>query len=638
MARLHRNRRPDNRGRHTATPRPDGSDSPGGPARAYWDGDRDADHGAYAAYGVDPGTGQAYPEQPYPEQPFGEQPFAEGPFADKVYADQARTQRIPVDDQAYPDHDDHSRSRKRRRARTPHSPGAGRAGEGAGRDGNGAGREGNGAGRDGKQHSRLRSAGFLPAIMMAAVLTVGGGVAALAANNSGAGPSLSVSYQDVTGWGTGYTGQYTITNNGGAPTTGWTLGFKLPAGTTLTSLWNGTDTVSGGQVTVTNASWNAAIAPGGSAQVGFVTSDPGGSAADPTDCTIDGAACQAGGGGTPSPSPSQPAPTPTPTPAPTPAPTPSPSPSPSPAPPGGSAPASAAGFAPYVDTSLFPPFSLTTAANDTGVKQFNLAFVVSGGGCTPEWGGVTAIGSDPVASQISALRSMGGDARVSFGGEAGSELALTCTNASQLAAAYQQVISAYDLNKVDFDIEGAAIANTAANNVRDQALAQLQSQDKGLQVSFTLPVEPSGLTQDGINLLDGAVSAGVQISAVNVMAMDFGDANAPDPATMMGTYVVDSATATDAQLASVLGISDADAWAKVAVTPMIGQNDQSDEVFTLSDAQQLETFAASNHLAWLSMWSAGRDQQCPSAEGSAQATCSGVSQAQFAFMKILGQY
>jgi hypothetical protein len=464
-------------------------------------------------------------------------------------------------------------------------------------------------------------------------------VAALAASNSGSGPALSVSYQDVTSWGTGYTGQYTITNNGGAATTGWTLGFKLPGGTTMTSLWNGTDAVSGAQVTVTNASWDGTIAPGGSAQVGFVTSDPGGSAGDPQDCTIDGAPCQAGGGGSsPSPSPSQPAPTPTPTPAPTPAPSPSPSPSPSPAPPGGSAPASAAGFAPYVDTSLFPPFSLTTAASDTGVKQFNLAFVVSGGGCTPKWGGVTAIGSDPVAAQISDLRSTGGDARVSFGGEAGSELALTCDNASQLATAYQQVISAYGLNKVDFDVEGAAIANTAANNVRDQALAMLQSQDKGLQVSFTLPVEPSGLTQDGINLLDGAASAGVQISAVNVMAMDFGDANAPDPATMMGTYVVDSATATDAQLASVLGISDADAWSKVAVTPMIGQNDQSDEVFTLSDAQQLETFAASKHLAWLSMWSAGRDQQCPSSTGSAQATCSGVSQAQFAFMKVLGQY
>lgn len=50
--------------------------------------------------------------------------------------------------------------------------------------------------------------------------------------------------------------------------------------------------------------------------------------------------------------------------------------------------------------------------------------------------------------------------RISFGGEAGSELARTCTSVSQLEAAYQQVISAYGVNKIDFDIEGAAIANT----------------------------------------------------------------------------------------------------------------------------------------------------------------------------------
>jgi hypothetical protein len=43
--------------------------------------------------------------------------------------------------------------------------------------------------------------------------------------------------------------------------------------------------------------------------------------------------------------------------------------------------------------------------------------------------------------------------RISFGGESGSELAVTCTSVSQLQAAYQQVISAYDVNKIDFDIE-----------------------------------------------------------------------------------------------------------------------------------------------------------------------------------------
>ena len=220
---------------------------------------------------------------------------------------------------------------------------------------------------------------------------------------------------------------------------------------------------------------------------------------------------------------------------------------------GATTPAGGAGFAPYVDTSLYPPFNLVTTAERTGVKQFNLAFVVSGGsgGCTPEWGGVTAIGSDPVASQIGALRAIGGDVRISFGGEAGSELALTCTSVSQLAAAYQQVISAYGVSKIDFDIEGAAIENAAANTRRDQAIAALQAADPGLQMSFTLPVLPSGLTADGVAVLTGAVQAGVQIAAVNVMAMDYGDGAAPSPSGQLGTFAIDAATATDAQVASV---------------------------------------------------------------------------------------
>ena len=288
----------------------------------------------------------------------------------------------------------------------------------------------------------------------------------------------------------------------------------------------------------------------------------------------------------------------------------------------------AAGFAPYVDTSLYPPFSLVSTAQATGVKQFNLAFVVAAGsgGCTPEWGGVTAIGADPVAAQIGALRAIGGDVRISFGGQAGSELAITCTSVSQLQAAYQQVISAYDVNKIDFDIEGAAVDNTAANARRDQALAALQAQNPGLQVSFTLPVLPSGLTADGDAVLTGAAQAGVKISAVNVMAMDYGDGAAPNPSGQLGTFAIDAATATDAQVASALGISADAAWSKVAVTPMIGVNDTSDEVFTVANAQQLAAFAASKHLAWLSMWSAARDTECPGgAQSFAQPTCSSIA-------------
>jgi hypothetical protein len=284
---------------------------------------------------------------------------------------------------------------------------------------------------------------------------------------------------------------------------------------------------------------------------------------------------------------------------------------------------------------------LLSTARQTGIKQFNLAFIVAGGGtaCTPEWGGVTAIGQDPVAAQIGALRAIGGDVRISFGGEDGSELALTCTSASQLEAAYQQVISAYDVNKVDFDIEGAAIANTAANNRRDQALAALQARDKALQVSFTLPVLPSGLTSQGVAVLTGAVRTGVRISAVNVMAMDYGNGVAPHPDGQMGTYAIDAATAVDAQVARVLKISDHAAWPKIAVTPMIGVNDITNEIFTVANARQLTAFAASKHLAWLSMWSAGRDHECPGgAQNSMTPTCSSIVQTPDAFMDELGSY
>jgi len=463
---------------------------------------------------------------------------------------------------------------------------------------------------------------------------------------------LEASYQAGANWGTGYSGQYTITNGGSAPVTGWTLSFTLPAGTAITSLWDGSYTNKTGQVTVTNDSWDATIAPGGTATVGF-EAESSGTAGQPADCTVNGAPCQGGAApsssatasATPSPSASS-TPTAAPSPsassaAPSSSASASPSATPSPSTSSGAPSAGAAGFAPYVDTSLFPPFNLVSTAEATGVKQFNLAFVVSGGsgGCTLEWGGVTAIGADPVASQIAALRAIGGDVRISFGGEDGSELAQTCTSLSQLEAAYQDVISSYDVNKIDFDIEGAAVDDTAANALRDRALAALQAKDPGLQVSFTLPVLPSGLPADEDAVLTGAVQAGVDISAVNVMAMDYGDGAAPDPGGQMGTFAIDAATATDAQVASALGISDAAAWSKVAVTPMIGVNDTSDEIFTVANAQQLVAFAAGKHLAWLSMWSAGRDQECAGGAASfAEPTCSSIVQTPDAFMDALGAY
>jgi hypothetical protein len=122
---------------------------------------------------------------------------------------------------------------------------------------------------------------------------------------------------------------------------------------------------------------------------------------------------------------------------------------------------------------------------------------------------------------------------------------------------------------------------------------------------------------------------------VNIMAMDYGGSFPAD----MGQNAIDAATATEATVKSVWGLSDANAWKMIAVTPMIGVNDVSSETFTAADASKVVTFAQSKHLAWLSFWSATRDQQCSGgAQGFASPTCSSITQSANAFAKAFAGY
>ncbi|MFF3915090.1 cellulose binding domain-containing protein [Streptomyces sp. NPDC001852] len=468
---------------------------------------------------------------------------------------------------------------------------------------------------------------------LVAAAVVGGGAVLLTGTANAAG--VNAAYTRTSDWSTGYTAQYVVTNNSGQAEKTWTLQFDLPAGARLGSLWNGESSVSGSHVTVKPAKWDTeGLAPGKSVTVGFVVDGKG----DPTGCRIDNAQCSADDGATPEPS-GRPTQSPTQSPSPTFTPTPTKSATPTPTPSRttgtGSGTTASGGFAPYVDTSLYPAFDLVGAADATGVKNYNLAFVTDGGGCTPKWGGVTDLTSDAVAAQIGSLRAKGGDVRVSFGGASGSELATTCSSADALAAAYGKAVDAFKLTKVDFDVEGGALPNTAANTLRAKAIAKLQALHPDLDVSFTLPVMPEGLTQDGVNLLSDAKSNGVKISTVNIMAMDYGPSYNGD----MGDYAQQAATATQAQVKSVLALSDSAAWKAVAVTPMIGVNDVSSEIFKVDDATQLVNFAQSKGLGGLSMWSAARDKQCAGgAKNSADPTCSSIVQDTFAFSKAFGAF
>ena len=78
----------------------------------------------------------------------------------------------------------------------------------------------------------------------------------------------------VNSWSGGYQDQVTVTNTGSAPLSGWAVQFTLPAGDTIASSWNTTVTQSGQQVTATNAAYNGALSPAGSATWGLVINGP----------------------------------------------------------------------------------------------------------------------------------------------------------------------------------------------------------------------------------------------------------------------------------------------------------------------------------------------------------------------------
>jgi acetylxylan esterase len=94
----------------------------------------------------------------------------------------------------------------------------------------------------------------------------------------------------VSAWNTGLTSSITITNTGSTAINGWSLGFTLPSGQTITSGWNATYSPASGAVTARNASYNAALAPGASTSIGFQANHTGNAAA-PSSFTLNGSAC-----------------------------------------------------------------------------------------------------------------------------------------------------------------------------------------------------------------------------------------------------------------------------------------------------------------------------------------------------------
>ncbi len=303
-------------------------------------------------------------------------------------------------------------------------------------------------------------------------------------------------------------------------------------------------------------------------------------------------------------------------------------------------------FAPYVDVTLTP----TLHFEDASVQPSNdvvLGFIVAdpADACEPSWGAYynleAAARALDLDRRIVRLRERGGDAIVSFGGAINDELAVACDDVDDLTAAYQAVIDRYGVTVVDFDIEGAAIADREANARRAEAITRLQEANEGLRVWFTLPVAPFGMTEESVILLDDTVAGGVGLDGVNVMTMNYGGSR---EGMTMREATASALMATFQQLDGVyqragVVLDDSALWAKIGATPMIGQNDVAADVFTVADADALIAFSRDVELARLSFWSTNRDIACGAVVDDSRVsnTCSGVDQEPLEFSSVFAE-
>jgi hypothetical protein len=303
-------------------------------------------------------------------------------------------------------------------------------------------------------------------------------------------------------------------------------------------------------------------------------------------------------------------------------------------------------YAPYYETYLAPNTpSISATSQQSGVKYFTLAFLQSTGksSCSIDWNGNSGQPLGYYAADIAALRAAGGDVIPSFGGysadQGGTEIADSCTNVSQIAAAYESVITTLGVTRLDMDVEAKSLNNTSGINRRNQAIAMTEqwaaAQGIPLQIQYTLPVEQYGLDPNGEAVLQNAVANGAAVTSVDIMVFDYYIAG--EGTVNMGQAAINAATSTHTQLASIYpALTAAQIWNREGMTMLPGIDDypKKTEVTSLTDAQTMLNFARANNMNFLSGWAIQRDNGgCPGTRDSN--TCSGITQNSWDFSHLL---
>ncbi|MGW2836518.1 carbohydrate-binding protein [Streptomyces sp. NPDC001493] len=285
--------------------------------------------------------------------------------------------------------------------------------------------------------------------------------------------------------------------------------------------------------------------------------------------------------------------------------------------------------APYLMPHDNNPPDAGAIMDATGLKAFQLAFVLApnGGGCSPTWDGTSPVSSDTaVGSVVSAIRAKGGDVSVSIGGYGGTKLGQACSDAASTAAAYQQVITKYQLKAIDFDLEEPEYENATAIAHEIGAAKILQQNNPGLYVSVTTAGTADGTGWFGKQMLNEAKTQGFTPNNFSIMPFDGGFNGAAAQTSALTNF--------NSILQSTFGWDAATAYAHQGFSGMNGRSDTG-EYFTQADFQTVLDYATSHHMDRFTFWSLNRDRQCTPADnnGTTSGTCSSVAQSAWDFAK-----
>ncbi|HCT79107.1 MAG TPA: chitinase [Micromonosporaceae bacterium] len=287
--------------------------------------------------------------------------------------------------------------------------------------------------------------------------------------------------------------------------------------------------------------------------------------------------------------------------------------------------------APYEYFGWASPQDPVTVMNVTGIKWFTLAFILSDGGCNPAWDGSRPLTGGNDQNQINRIRANGGDVMVSIGGWSGNKLGERCSSASALAGAYQKVINAYNLKVIDIDIENTEWNNATVRQRVIDALKIVKQNNPGVKTIITFGTTVNGPDATGRDMINRGAASGLANDVWAVMPFDFGGYTGD-----MGDASISAVEGLKAAVQSAYGYSDAVTYAHIGLSSMNGKTDVPGETVTVSDFQQILTYARQKHLARFAFWSINRDRPCGG--GTDPDACSGIPQQPYDFTKIIAQY